>query len=182
MKNLFLINTYSQSKKLFFLFIAFILLQVFFTYKSVETIPFFNYGMYSAPSKVYDQYEVFEFIVNDEPINPLNLPMLAHNMIFKTTSRYQFLQKHQFEDPIVKTIKRRLHAAMLKGLMDRAISSISNSPNIENSFPFWMVRYLEKVMKLVVNDLQINLNVYEYDEHYHPKLVESHPILTYSKE
>lgn len=47
MRNYYLIKVWKNNKLLFFIFLFFMLGQFFFSYKAVETMPFFNYGMYS---------------------------------------------------------------------------------------------------------------------------------------
>lgn len=49
MKKTYLHLLWQQNKFLFGCIVFFILGQIFFSYKQVETIPFFNYGMYSEP-------------------------------------------------------------------------------------------------------------------------------------
>ena len=46
---MYLKEIYKKSKWLFTFIVIFCLLQAFFIFKGVETVPFFNYGMYSEP-------------------------------------------------------------------------------------------------------------------------------------
>ncbi len=52
--------------KLFLLFLLFVVGQIFFTYKGVETLPFFNYGMYSAPLAKAETIEHYRLIINQK--------------------------------------------------------------------------------------------------------------------
>ncbi len=52
-----MIRLYRTHKKLFAVVTVFILFQLFFTIKGVETLPFFNYGMYSTPVTKQNTYK-----------------------------------------------------------------------------------------------------------------------------
>lgn len=63
MQQSYLYILWKNSPKLAFIVFAFCCFQLFFTYKQVETLPFFNYGMYSAPctpKTVYSTISVYE--------------------------------------------------------------------------------------------------------------------------
>jgi len=51
-------------KILFFAFLLFVAGQAFFTYKGVETFPFWNYGMYSAKIAAPKTLENYTLIIN----------------------------------------------------------------------------------------------------------------------
>lgn len=63
MKNIYFIQLWKRDKKLAIFIGCFILGQAFFSYKQIETLPFFNYGMYarpSTPSTTYTHYQLYD--------------------------------------------------------------------------------------------------------------------------
>ena len=58
-------NCFQRDKMLLLLFLAFIVGQIIFTVKGVETFPFWNYGMYSEIKNKPKQLEVKKLMVND---------------------------------------------------------------------------------------------------------------------
>lgn len=179
MKNLFLVRTYQTSKKHFWFFVVFILFQVFFIYKGVETVPFFNYGMYSDPAVQELEYELPEYLVNGESINPLDLPMLAHNMIFKTTMRYAFLKNRNFNDPILKTINNRFRGPLEK-YKTHAINKLVNARSLETTFPKWLAAYLQQRLGKKIVQLDVYLNTYQYSHDHVPELVDHALLFSFS--
>jgi len=64
----FLKQTFELEKMLFLLIVFFILGQILFTHKGIETFPFYNYGMYSAKFSKLTSLDVLTIKVNDKKI------------------------------------------------------------------------------------------------------------------
>ena len=60
----FLYRVLQTDKALFIFFSLFILAQIFFTYKGVENIPFFHYGMYSARHAAQESYTIYRIQID----------------------------------------------------------------------------------------------------------------------
>lgn len=108
MKNTYLAIVWKWDKKLVVLLIAFLLGQAFFSYKQVETVPFFNYGMYARPAAstpfTYTHYQLY-----DEQQNPILLQdypasnFLEYQLVFYA----QLQSQHPVDAPLQATIHRR---------------------------------------------------------------------------
>jgi len=83
---MFLKQVYQINKGLLILFILFILGQTLFTYKGVETVPFFNYGMYSDPMK--QKTKGYWLIANGDTLND-RFTHLSQAMLFQQITHHQ---------------------------------------------------------------------------------------------
>ncbi|MGH1338270.1 MAG: hypothetical protein ACRBFS_19255 [Aureispira sp.] len=107
MKNSYLVQLWKRDKKLAALISVFIIGQLFFSYKQIETLPFFNYGMYarsSPPAATYTHYQLY---------NAQQKPVLLSNYASATFLAYQLPYYHQLQQqkiinaPLKTTIQQR---------------------------------------------------------------------------
>lgn len=106
MKNTFLSILWRQHKIGFIGALLFIIGQIFFTYKGVETVPFFNYGMYSSPISAQTSYTVAKLYQGEQQV-PLSSITKAPSVLQYQLNYYHHLQQYQYIDPISKTIDQR---------------------------------------------------------------------------
>lgn len=111
MKNTYLAIVWKWDKKLAVLLMGFLLGQAFFSYKQVETLPFFNYGMYARPATTplptYTHYQLYN--KQQEPILLQNYPasnFLEYQLIFYA----QLKNQNPIDAPLKTTIHRRFAA------------------------------------------------------------------------
>ena len=142
-KATFLAKVYDHDKRLFLLFSIFLVLQIFFTWKGVETIPFFNYGMYSA--RLFPQAEYHATVIrwNDSIEDIALLSGLPVNYLFSILQRYSMLKQHNFSDPLDETVRERFNWVDNK-TSGKIMGRLENTPADEASFNNWLCSYLQK--------------------------------------
>ena len=84
----FITILWHENRKLALGLLFFVLGQCFFTYKGVETVPFFNYGMYSAPSNKMP-------VVLHTQVCANNKPILLDDLPYRSTAFLQYQVRHQ---------------------------------------------------------------------------------------
>ncbi|BDS11146.1 hypothetical protein [Aureispira anguillae] len=110
MKNSYIFKVWRTNKFFCVILLIFLLGQLFFSYKQVETIPFFNYGMYSEPCPKQTSYTTFAiYTEKGERINLYNSPspFFMHYQL----NYYAQLIKQDSIDPIIHTIESRFGVA-----------------------------------------------------------------------
>ena len=153
---IFFKKTLLQNKLLFILFISFVSLQLFFTYKGVQTVPFFNYGMYSGVHQELDNTKViYRISLGDSIISLSSLNRIPEDYIIGSISMYHKLAKANFNDPIRKVIERRLKNNLSKDLYEKAISNLSNDASIKASLSIWLIKVLNHSTGLNAETIKI---------------------------
>lgn len=108
MQNNYFIQLWRQDKKLAFLILLFILGQFFFSYKQIETLPFFNYGMYARPkasqNHIYTHYQLY-----NAQQNPIHLDQYVNAAFLEYQLSYyaQLYQQNPIDAPLHQTIQNR---------------------------------------------------------------------------
>lgn len=115
----------------------FVLGQLFFFYKGVETLPFYNYGMYSAPIAAKDTFQQLEIYIDGQAWNYHRPTALAVDFIESQLDFYNNLERHDFKDPVRHTVRRRF------GENSAWEPLLINSPEVKQAFPEWLGRYLK---------------------------------------
>lgn len=152
MAQLFLVRLFKINKPLFWGVILFILGQIYFTYKGVETFPFFNYGMYSARFEHQDTLTEYRIYINQELLNKKETKSINLSFIKNNIEYYDQLKNNQFHDLNEKTINDKVQNDWLKKTLQQ---SIINNGNTIESFPNWLHSYLEKRTQQQINSLVV---------------------------
>lgn len=159
MQQLLMSNNYwtkvqRNNKVLFIGLLCFVLGQAFFSYKGVENIPFYNYGMYS---QICDTPSTYTTIVlynanNQERIylEETPAPFLVHYQL----NYYAKLLALDSIDPIQKTIHQR--SKLLNIRPEYFIERLSNSPQSIVKAPQWWAK------RLGVQKIKIKQENYEW--------------------
>jgi len=106
MKNSYFFKVWQTNKLLFGALILFIFGQLFFSYKEVETLPFFNYGMYSEPVQIQDLYTTVS--IYDEQNQYINLYEKKATRFWQyQLSYYTKFVAQDYHDPTLQTIQSR---------------------------------------------------------------------------
>lgn len=153
---MYLKQLYKHSK-LWFAFVCFFIgMQLFINVKKGITIsPFYHYGMYSARIEPEKAYAVFEVYVNHQPL-ALNdfSPKIADKILYPLMEYHQQECNHVFYEQTV-------HRLLLKtGIQPR--THYFKSDISEASFLDWYRSYLETMMEMPVDDVEVKLVQYEY--------------------
>lgn len=106
MKNSYFFKVWQTNKLLLGALILFVFGQAFFSYKQVETLPFFNYGMYSESVQVQDLYTTVS--IYDEKNQYVNLYEQKATRFWQYQLSYynQFVQQN-YQDPTLQTVQSR---------------------------------------------------------------------------
>jgi hypothetical protein len=106
MKNSYFFKVWQTNKLLFGGLILFVLGQLFFSYKQVETLPFFNYGMYSQPIQKQALYTTVS--IYDENNQYINLYEKKATRFWQYQLAYytRFIEQNS-QDPTLQTIQSR---------------------------------------------------------------------------
>jgi len=138
MKNSYFSILWQNNKLLFFLVVGFILGQIFFSYKSVETVPFFNYGMYSSDCNSQELYPTVSLYKNEKRI-PLD--QLAPSPIFLEYQlrNYARLIDQDSFDYVKVTIYNRFGRE--SALSEYLIKYLTNAPSAIEALPDWIERW-----------------------------------------
>ena len=106
MKNSYFFKVWQTNKLLFCGLIFFLVGQLFFSYKGVETLPFFNYGMYSEPVQIQDIYTTVS--IYDENNQYVNLYEKSATRFWQyQLSYYSQFAAQNYYDPSLQTIHAR---------------------------------------------------------------------------
>ena len=150
MGNTYFYKLLKHNMLLFILIIGFITCQLIFTYKQVETTPFFNYGMYSEnclPKKTYQTIAIFE---NKHKIVQDQLPVFLKYQL----RTYSKLITQDSIDDVVNTIENRFGKET--NLSNYLIKYLTNNKRSIKEFPKWVEEQLDKTK------LSIKIEYYEW--------------------
>ena len=95
-------------KAFFFFVIIFVLGQGFFTYKGVETFPFFNFGMYSSKFSKPECLEVLQLSINNKRVIVNNSNYKSKSFIYKQLNYYFYSNIANSEIDFGKWLKKYL--------------------------------------------------------------------------
>lgn len=142
MKKTYFHLLWRQNKFLFGGIAFFILGQVFFSYKQVETTPFFNYGMYSEPClerKTYSTVSVYNQENQRIALKGFNKPafFLQYQLNY-----YAKLHAQDSIDLVQQTIASRFGTTT--GLSQYLTTNLTNSPDVLLRFPNHFEGWIEK--------------------------------------
>ena len=150
---LFLAEVYHKDRWLFFAFLLFIAGQIFFTWKGVETVPFFHWGMYSERmTELPAAYRHIELAINDSTVDIGKLDGLPVEYFQSMLKRYVTLKQNDFADPVTEVINHRFGQEELR---KSAIARLANSPESEDAFRQWLCKYVQKYYQGDIHSIEI---------------------------
>ncbi len=137
-------------KKLYFFVLLFIVGQVFFTYKGVETFPFFNYGMYSGEESNPSIISYY-LIYNDTILlNDAFRTQLHKDMVMNTLKGFDQINT---KDSLVQiAIDGRMKDAKMNTLFK---NRLLNSSLSRDSFKPWLRHYLSETLNTDIQHLKV---------------------------
>jgi hypothetical protein len=163
MKNSYFSILWQNNKLLFILVLGFILGQIFFSYKSVETVPFFNYGMYSSDCNTQELYTIIS-LYQDEKRIPLNQFNRSPIFLEYQLRNYARLIEQDSFDYVKKTIYSRFKKGSV--LANYLITYLTNPPKSIEKSPPWIKKWTGK------KNISIKKDYYKWVNCYY-KLVKS---------
>ena len=141
MGNTYFFKLLKHNKFLFILVFGFISGQLFFTYKQVETVPFFNYGMYSEncfPQKTYPTLAIYdkgERIALDQLIGS---PVFLEYQL----RTYAKLITQDSMDYVHNTIESRFGKGTI--FSNYLIKYLTNNKRSISEFPVWIENWVDR--------------------------------------
>ncbi len=155
MNKTYLAKLLEFDKPLFTVVAAFILLQLFFTFKGVETFPFLNYGMYSETMPACDTQTVYQLTICGQRVQLTSLTDCEKDLTFNSIQQYDRLKqsngKEKEEDVIDHRFKGKVSDYTLAAIKSKLLN---NKPAIEH-YPKWLMKYLADMR--MVNSSTLNL-------------------------
>ena len=152
-------------RSLFYLVVIFCLLQLFFTYKGVETFPFFNFGMYSEKQVPKQIYLVIIIKADGKVFNYYSLPILNKEMLIEPLVRYAELKKNNFiDEPIRSVVEKRFKNRLSDKNYQYCLQHLSNSTKDTTAFQKWFKHYLEFSVKGSFKNVEVYTGNYFYDK------------------
>ncbi len=128
MKKNYLQQLWKRDKKLGLLVLLFLIGQAFFSYKQIETVPFFNYGMYARPTSPAASYSSYRLY--DAQHIPIDLThyKASHFLAYQLHYYAQLNSQSLIDRPLRQTIQQRffttpvLQAYLVEHLTNKAIA------------------------------------------------------------
>ena len=149
---------WAHSKALALAVGAFVVGQLFFAYKQIDSMPFYNYGMYSGKAQLYKEYNTFFVEADGQPLDLRSMPCLARDFLLNNLYFYAELRRHgdKVEATIRETVARRF-SFLSEGARNYCIEQLSNSPVADEiAMRAWLARFLGRHRPHTKN-----INVYE---------------------
>lgn len=138
--------------------ISFLLLgQLFFTYKSVETVPFFNYGMYSAIQNHCDSVAIIELLVDNEKAKITNLPLLCQEFLTNNIFYFHYHKSQNYNDDNLNTINKRFNSWLTTPQIDFIKQQLCNQFITEAQFNDWLIRYIQPFYKQTIKTVAYSI-------------------------
>lgn len=165
MKNTYLYQLFSYSKPAFVAVVLFIIGQLFFTYKGVETFPFLNYGMYSAYYPPKDTFTTYSIFVDNTAIKISDQYDLTATILQSTLNRYAFLKENNYKDPLEKVIEKRFKNRLSPEQYSCMVDRLTNNETELKEYPKWLLDYIADYRLMNENKLTVlkNKTVYRSD-------------------
>jgi hypothetical protein len=153
---------YQQQKVLLGFVIFFIVGQVFFSFKGVETTPCFNYGMYSTPIESRSIYTKNVLLENGAPLSLEERVFFPKRFLTYQLDYYQHLLQRDTTDPVIYTIQKRFGQQSPLTLYLTPFLS-NNTTDLQNFIP-WMEAYMNtKKLSIRQQSYQLKAQFERYD-------------------
>jgi hypothetical protein len=164
---------------MFFFVLVFIFTQSFFTYKGVQTIPFFNYGMFSEPAQNNRVSEKYIIKLDGKKLDIENSDNnIFPYMLYENLRIYKKLVDPNYNDVVLKAIDNRFKFKVSPETYNKLVSQIWNNQETIDKFPTWLTKFIAKRTKSSFKLLEFEVEYYTYSlERYN--LIKTESILKY---
>jgi len=143
-------------KPLFVVIILFMLGQLFFTIKGVETFPFLNYGMYSEKMPACDSQTVYQLTICGQRVNITSLTNCEKDITLNSIQQYDRLKQSNGKEKEEETIDHRFKGKVSESTLVGIKAKLLNSPSAIERYPKWLMKYLADMR--MVNSSTLNLS------------------------
>ncbi len=181
-RKIFLWDVLQKDKLLFAVFLVFIIGQIFFTYKGVETFPFLHYGMYSAKVLKPDTLEVTELKVDNRIIAIASLPDAQKSFVESSFNWYKGMLQNNNYDSTEKVVRQRFKGKLSDKNYSAVLSAITNDSVAIKKYPKWLFQYIAD-MRLVQNaNMEANAVKVRYSNDFKLDTISSKQVFYYAAE
>jgi hypothetical protein len=181
-RKIFLLDVLQKDKLLFVVFILFVIGQVFFTYKGVETFPFLHYGMYSAPVAKPDTLEVTELKVDSRRVAISSLPDAQKSFVESSFNWYNEMLQNNNNDTTEKVVRQRFKGRLSEAKYSAVLSTITNDSAAIIKYPKWLFQYIAD-MRLVQNaNMEARTMKVQYKKDFSLDTISSTQVFYYASE
>jgi hypothetical protein len=174
LKNTFLYQIYINHKILFCFVVTFIIGQIFFIYKGVETFPFLNYGMYSEYCPKSDTLQVLKF---HKDISKNNIVIDESDFCLFGKPIHSYLEVISTGDPVAKVLKKRFNADTTSRIYKYFHQHLINTKSSSKFFQTFIYKTYQRKFK--GNLVYVTLNNYLLSSDYSVELLNSDTIFRY---
>ena len=140
---------------MFIVVVAFMLMQFFFMYKAVETVPFYLFTMFAPKSDLKDTTYRTTVFINGKKLNTEILPNRENEVLFGSFEYYQSLRTRNFIATDTTTIRKRFRNKLKGEWYDLVYNRLTNKNVTDSLFLNWWGRYLSRVIKEKICSLSI---------------------------
>ena len=159
---LFLPRLFKRNKLLFYCAIFFILGQGFFTYKGVETIPFFNFGMYSEVYTLLEEHKVIAIYLDTTRIDKQPKSRFPLGLVIETLDYFQQLNERNFSDTILITINKRFKNRLSEDLLNKVIEQLANDSADKLAYQEWAFNFIKSFYHEDALKLRVEVERYKF--------------------
>jgi hypothetical protein len=161
-QNTFLGRLYAEQRKVLIIIVFLLSAQAFFMYKKIDSLPFFNYGMYSARAEVWKESPVFVLRIEGDTtdFDYQLLPQLARDMLQNNLAFYYGLHRHglQQEAGLRATIQNRFGSFLSPAQMQYCERQLCNPPHADaDKMRAWLIRFLQPYREQQINNIRFSV-------------------------
>jgi len=155
-KHFFLVQVFKENKWLFGLFVFFIVGQIFFTIKGIETFPFLNWGMYSVAPKGTPR--VYTIKVDEQVVKLSDLIDCRRQLVEGSLAKYEQLTSNSYVEKERDVIEKR--AIQFPFLIDRNKfeKAILNDSIALTKYPYWLIGSLADMRMVKTPVIKVTSN------------------------
>ena len=150
-------------RKLFVALMAFIALQLFFTYKGVETLPFVNYGMYSEKMPVCNSQTVYQLTICGQRVNITSLTDCEKDITLNSIQQYDQVKQSNGKEKEEEVIDHRFKGKVSESTVADVKAKLLNSPSAIERYPKWLMKYLADMRMVNSSTLNLSKSTLTYD-------------------
>ena len=171
-------KVFLHSKLLFSVIVLFVVFQIFFTYKGVESFPFLNYGMYSEYFSPNTKNTCYQISIDNQPIKLTDQWDLERSIIESTLGYYDGLKSNNFQDTLSKVIDRRFKYLVDTKFYNYLNASLLNDKNKVATYPRWLMQYMADMRMVNQPKIVVLKNTVDFKENA-LQLIQSDTLINY---
>lgn len=160
-RNAYLPQLFAERPKIFAVIVFLLLSQAFFTYKQIDSLPFFNYGMYSAKAEVLKESNIFLLRIDDDSsdFDWQLLPQLSRDLLHNNIAFYYGLHSRgqQQEAGLRQTIQTRFASFLSPEQLQYCYQQLSNPTQADAAaMRAWLIRFLQPYRQEKIKNIRLS--------------------------